>query len=157
MLEILIKSWNINSSSSTAKQIGSIFETMSLNDSCFFSLPVLGSSWLDEIMMTRDVICGASLKPAWLVGQNQSCCCFCVESIGSSESASLCCVMSHSNHHASCLLLQTPLRLAHKGQPHPVNRFIAIYFFIRLPVFLSGRVEESWRQYRHLWFRAGEK
>lgn len=45
-------------------------------------------------------------------------------------------VMSHTNHNANCLLPQTPLRLTHKGQRHPLNRFIAIYFFIRLPMSL---------------------
>ena len=83
--------------------------------------------------------------------------------------ASRCCVMSHTNHNANCLVPQTPLRLIHKGQRCPLNRFIDIYFFIRLPMSLwvSGEPTDRKRRIRGKllacrkekwgWFSRGQK
>lgn len=57
--------------------------------------------------------------------------------------ASLCFVMSHSDHNANCPVPRTPPRLPRKGQRRPLNGFITIYFFIRLPVTLPESSEPT--------------
>lgn len=74
--------------------------------------------------------------------------------------ASLCCVMSHTNHNANCSVPQTPQRLTHKGQQRPLHRFTAVYFFIRLPMSLSVSIEATHRKtssrVRRLTYRSGK-